>query len=185
MPVDLPSRVLNKLSIRAFNTLHYRAQLPKRVRRTIPYDPFFYPLDSIGEWNRMYGRDGFLQHQCVMPHAAGREALRTILKTAERSGEGSFLAVLKTFGDLESPGMMSFPRPGATLALDFPFKGERTLRLLDALDEIVSEHGGAVYPAKDARMSRKTFEASFPKWREFSRFVDERFSSSFWRRVTG
>jgi FAD/FMN-containing dehydrogenase len=132
----------------------------------------------------MYGRAGFLQHQCVVPHAASPEALRRILETAQRSGEGSFLAVLKTFGDIESPGMLSFPRPGATLALDFPFKGAGTLHLLERLDAIVIEHGGAVYPAKDARMSGGCFEASFPRWREFASFVDERFSSSFWRRVT-
>ena len=185
LPVDLPSGVLNKLSIRAFNAVHYHAQIPKQVRKTVPYDAFFYPLDAIGAWNHMYGRAGFLQHQCVVPPESAREAVRSIFEVTSRSGEGSFLAVLKTFGDLPSPGMISFPRPGATLALDFPLRGSSTLRLLDELDAIVLEHGGAVYPAKDARMSPRCFEASFPDWREFERYVDERFSSSFWRRVTG
>jgi FAD/FMN-containing dehydrogenase len=150
----------------------------------VPYDPFFYPLDSIGNWNRMYGKGGFVQHQCVVPHAAAPEAMKKILLRISASGEGSFLAVLKAFGNAPSPGMMSFPRPGITLALDFPVKGESTLRLLDALDEIVVDYGGAVYPAKDARMSPATFEASFPHWRDFEPFIDPRFSSDFWRRVT-
>ncbi|MPZ49406.1 MAG: FAD-binding protein [Dehalococcoidia bacterium] len=185
LPIDLPNWVLNGASVRAFNALHYHAQLLKRVRKTIPYDPFFYPLDSIGDWNKMYGRRGFLQHQCVLPRETALQSLRSILETGAKSGEGSFLAVLKTFGDVKSPGLMSFPRPGVTLALDFAFKGEKTLRLLDRIDEIVVDHGGAVYPAKDARMSPKTFEASFPRWRDFAGFIDPNFSSSFWRRVTG
>ena len=185
LPVDLPSFVLNRLSIKAFNTLHYHAQLPKRVHKTLPYDPFFYPLDSIGTWNKMYGQRGFLQHQCVIPHEAGAKGMRAILQAISDSGEGSFLAVLKTFGSLTSPGMMSFPRPGVTLALDFPLKGAKTLALVDRLDDIVLEYGGAVYPAKDARMSSRMFDASFPRWREFARYVDPGFSSSFWRRVTG
>jgi FAD/FMN-containing dehydrogenase len=170
--------------IKLFNELYYRRQLGKRVRRIVPYDPFFYPLDSIGDWNRLYGEAGFLQHQCVVPHDASKQALRLMLQATSQSGQGSFLGVLKTFGDVPSPGMMSFPRPGATLALDFPFRGESTLRLLDRLDDIVVDHGGAIYPAKDARMTPACFEASFPQWRQFAELVDQRFSSSFWRRVT-
>jgi FAD/FMN-containing dehydrogenase len=185
VPIELPGALIpNGITARVFNELYYRRQLLKRVRRTVPYDPFFYPLDAIGDWNRLYGERGFLQHQCVVPHDASRRALRLILQATSQAGEGSFLGVLKAFGDIPSPGMMSFPRPGTTLTLDFPFRGERTLRLLDRLDAIVLEHGGAIYPAKDARMSPACFEASFPQWREFAEFVDERFSSSFWRRVT-
>jgi FAD/FMN-containing dehydrogenase len=185
LPFDLPTSILNGATIRAFNAVLYHKQLPRQVRSTVPYDPFFYPLDSIGGWNRMYGNRGFLQHQCVIPHESARKALGAILDATSRSGQASFLSVLKAFGEQPPAGMMSFPRPGATLAMDFAFHGEKTLRLLDALDEIVLAHGGAVYPAKDARMSRRTFEASFPGWRDFLPFVDERFSSSFWRRVTG
>jgi hypothetical protein len=108
-----------------------------------------------------------------------------MLSKIGRDAMGSFLAVLKRFGRPESPGMLSFPRPGLTLALDFPMRGDSTLRLLDELDEIVVQNGGAVYPAKDARMSPRTFEASFPAAGEFRRFVDPALSSSFWRRVTG
>jgi FAD/FMN-containing dehydrogenase len=185
VPFEMPLTLLNNLSVRAFNELWYRKQLAKSVSATQHYDPFFYPLDSVGDWNRIYGRRGFLQHQCVIPHEYARTALLGILEAVARSGQGSFLAVLKTFGDVPSPGMLSFPRPGLTLALDFAVRGQSTFDLLDALDEIVLANHGAVYPAKDARMAPGTFEASFPNWREFSPYVDQRFSSSFWRRVTG
>ncbi|HLF79070.1 MAG TPA: FAD-binding oxidoreductase [Dehalococcoidia bacterium] len=184
LPIDLPEIALNSLSVRAFNWLLYHKQLAPVITATVPFDPFFYPLDSIKDWNRMYGKRGFLQHQCVLPHEAARQALEAMFNTIKGSGQNSFLAVLKTFGDLPSPGMMSFPRPGATLALDFPVRGEATLKLLDRLDDIAIACGGAVYPAKDARMSQRTFEASFPRWREFAEFIDPKFSSSFWRRVT-
>jgi hypothetical protein len=107
-----------------------------------------------------------------------------VFSRVSAAGDGSFLAVLKNFGDVPSPGLMSFPRPGVTLALDFPNRGGRTLGLLEELDAIVRRYGGRVYPAKDARMSPQSFQAYFPEWREFSRFVDPGFSSSFWRRVT-
>jgi FAD/FMN-containing dehydrogenase len=132
----------------------------------------------------MYGRQGFLQYQCVVPYHDNHRAIKEILQQIGQSGEGSFLAVLKTFGRIQSPGMLSFPRPGVTLALDFAFRGETTLRLLDRLDRIVREMCGAVYPAKDARMSAESFQAYFPQWREFARYIDPKFSSSFWRRVT-
>jgi len=93
--------------------------------------------------------------------------------------------VLKNFGSTPSLGMLSFARPGATLAIDFPNRGEPTLRLLESLDEITRSAGGAVYPAKDARMSAESFQRYFPAWQEFTRFIDPKFSSSFWRRVTG
>jgi hypothetical protein len=112
-------------------------------------------------------------------------AIGDMLTHIARSGQGSFLAILKVFGDIRSPGMLSFPRPGATLALDFPFLGEKTLKLLDCLDAITIEAGGAVYPAKDARMSPPMFRQAFPAWRDFGQYIDPQFSSSFWRRVTG
>ncbi|MFL5591430.1 MAG: FAD-binding protein [Ktedonobacteraceae bacterium] len=184
VPFDFPSFVLNTFTVKAFNELYYHTQLSKRVHKVVPYEPFFYPLDSIHEWNRMYGRRGFLQYQFVVPFEDGFAAMREILDRIRRSGEGSFLTVLKTFGDMESPGMLSFPRPGITLALDFAYGGQKTLDVLDDLDIIVRESGGAVYPAKDARMSAENFQAFFPKWREFARYVDPHFSSSFWRRVS-
>lgn len=182
VPVQLPAFALNLVTAKAFNSLYYHAQLSKRSRKTTPYDPFFYPLDAIHEWHRLYGPPGFLQYQFVVPDA-DRSAIKEILRQISRSGVLSLLAVLKVFGDVPSPGMLSFPRPGVTLALDFPFRGSRTLSLLNRLDEVVLANGGVLYPAKDARMSAETFQACYPQWREFSQYIDPKFSSSFWRRV--
>jgi FAD/FMN-containing dehydrogenase len=184
MPFDLPSQVLNTFTVKAFNALYYRSQVSHTVRKVVHYDPFFYPLDSIKDWNGLYGRRGFLQYQCVVPFEGGHESMREILERIRRSGQGSFLTVLKKFGNLPSPGLLSFPRPGLTLALDFAYHGQETLQLLDDLDAIVRQSGGAVYPAKDARMSAQSFQAYFPRWQEFARYKDPKFSSSFWRRVT-
>ena len=109
---------------------------------------------------------------------------RRLLELIAESGQGSFLAVLKTFGHRPSPGILSFPRPGVTVALDFPNTGDSVRELFSKLDEQVLKAGGAIYPAKDARMPRAVFEASFPNWREFEEYIDPAFSSSFWRRVT-
>ncbi len=184
MPVDLPEWFLSGSAIRLFNSAYYTTQKLKPRRSVIPYDPFFYPLDSISAWNRIYGRRGLLQYQCVIPeqHADALEHMMALITSA---GHGSFLAVLKRFGAVASPGILSFPRPGLTYALDFPMRGERTLRLLDRLDEIVSAAGGAIYAAKDARMSTEIFQASYPRWQEMRPYLDEKISSSFWRRVTG
>ncbi len=184
VPFDAPALLLNRWTLRAFNALYYRRQRRKVVRRTMAYDPFFYPLDLLQGWNRLYGRRGFLQYQCLVPLEAGRDALHSLFSRISASGQGSFLAVLKLFGDLPSPGLLSFPRPGPTLALDFPNRGRTTLALLDELDSIVRACGGRVYPAKDARMSAQSFQAYFPEWREFTRYIDPACSSSFWRRVT-
>src|SRR5215469_234894 len=184
LPFNFPSFVLNTLTVKTFNELFYHAQLGKSIHKIVPYDPFFYPLDSLHDWYRMYGKRGFLQYQFVVPFANANEAMGEILGSIRRSGEGSFLTVLKTFGAIQSPGMLSFPRPGLTLALDFAYGGSKTLKLLEELDSIVLQSGGAVYPAKDARMSAGSFQDFFPAWKEFAQYVDPHFSSSFWRRVT-
>jgi FAD/FMN-containing dehydrogenase len=150
----------------------------------VGYDSFFYPLDSIRQWNLMYGRGGFLQHQCVIPESK-LDAFEELLDRVARSGMGSFLVVLKQFGSAPPAGMLSFPRPGLTITFDFAMRGEQTLKLMQSLDEIVRESGGAIYPAKDARMSPALFETSFPSWRNFVPYRDPKVSSSFWRRVTG
>lgn len=182
LPFDLPDFVLGEKSVRLFNALYYRRQLRALRRSTVFYEPFFYPLDAVGDWNRAYGKRGFLQWQCVVPDA---DTVVRLLETIARDRQGSFLVVLKTFGDLPSPGLLSFPRPGFTLALDFPHRGERTLRLLQRLDDLVADAGGALYPAKDARMSPEMFALSFPRLPAFRPHVDPAFSSSFWRRVQG
>jgi hypothetical protein len=143
------------------------------------------PLDGILEWNRIYGPNGFFQYQCVIPEGDAAPALREMLRRISQSGMGSFLTVLKNFGPIPSLGMLSFARCGTTLAIDFPNRGLTTLRLLESLDEITRGAGGAVYPAKDARMSMLSFQHYFPACEAFGQFVDPRFSSSFWRRVTG
>jgi hypothetical protein len=149
------------------------------------YESFFYPLDNLLEWNRMYGPNGFFQYQSVVSRELGRDAVQAMLKEIARSGEGSFLAVLKTFGNRQSVGMMSFPQPGVTLALDFPNKGERTLKLLSRLDAIVREAGGRIYLAKDARMPRDLFEAGYPRLAEFLKYRDSGMSSALSRRLIG
>ena len=183
VPFDLPSGLLNRYSIRIFNSLYYHS-VKWNAPRVIHFEPFFYPLDAIQDWNKAYGRKGFLQYQCVVPLENGRCVIKNILDQTSRLGEGSLLTVLKIFGDRQSPGLMSFPRKGITLALDFPNHGLRTLALLDAIDEMVQQAGGAVYPAKDARMSPQHFQRYFPQWKAFSVYIDPRFSSSLWRRVT-
>ena len=184
VPFDMPDWMLSKCSVRIFNWLYYCSQKLKTRRTCVHYDPFFYPLDSVPRWNLIYGRRGLVQYQFVIPQSSA-EALERIMALIATCGHGSFLAVLKLFGSVASPGLLSFPRPGLTFALDFPMRGEPTLRLLDALDEIVFAAGGAIYAAKDARMSPRMFEASYPRWRELLPFIDVKCSSSFWRRVTG
>lgn len=184
MPFTPPFSLVNGLSLRAFNTLYYWRQPARRKRAVTHYRPYFYPLDGIGHWNRMYGPRGFMQHQCVLPPAHAREGVAALLKEIARSGQGSFLAVLKEFGERPSLGMLSFPRPGTTLALDFPNTGPEVFRLLDRLDAIVAEAGGAIYPAKDARMSPAIFRSGYPRLQEFARHIDPAFSSGLWRRLT-
>jgi FAD/FMN-containing dehydrogenase len=184
-PLKPPFSLINGLTLRAFNELYYRMPRGDGQVKVVPYGPFFYPLDSVQDWNRFYGPNGFFQYQCVVPDGtAGREALSEVLSRISASGQGSFLSVLKRFGAMPSVGMMSFPRPGYTLALDFPNHGGRTLELFERLDEVVMRAGGRVYAAKDSRMSASAFRAFYPQWEAFSAFIDPRFSSSFWRRVT-
>jgi len=183
-PFNCPNIMLNSFSIKAFNTVYYGKQRNKCSRSRVHYDPFFYPLDAVNDWNRIYGNRGFFQYQFVIPFNNGQETMEEILRRITASKQGSFLAVIKTFGEKKSPGMLSFPRPGITLALDFPNRGESTLNLFTELDGIVDAAGGLLYPAKDARMSAEFFQKGYPQWEDFSSFVDPKFSSSFWRRVT-
>ncbi|MDH5778728.1 MAG: FAD-binding oxidoreductase [Gammaproteobacteria bacterium] len=181
MPIDAPSWLLNRASVQLFNSLYYRK--PRKKLSRVYYDGYFYPLDKIAHWNRMYGKRGFFQYQCVVPVDEAESALSKILEKIARSGQGSFLSVLKKFGNNPAPGLLSFPRSGFTLALDFANRGEKTLQLFSELDEITMHYGGAVYPAKDARMSAMAFKQFFPAWENFSQYIDPHFSSSFWRRV--
>jgi FAD/FMN-containing dehydrogenase len=183
VPFDMPAWLLNSRSLRAFNAI-YRNRPWALGRKRIHYDPFLFPLDGIHRWNRLYGRRGFFQHQCAIPTASAPGAIRKLLALTARRSEGSFLAVLKSFGSRASPGILSFPTPGATLALDFPNLGASTLALLKELADIVLESGGRLYPAKDATMSPQHFQAGYPDWRKLEAQRDPAFISDFWRRVT-
>lgn len=183
MPLTPPLSLVNRLTLRPFNTLYYHRQRARLRQSVQHYAPYFYPLDGIRDWNRMYGPKGFLQHQCVLPPAHARAGVAALLAEIARSGQGSFLAVLKEFGDRPAPGLMSFARPGTTLALDFPRRDAGVFALLDRLDVIVVEAGGAIYPAKDARMSPAAFRRGQPRLEQFLPHLDPGFSSSFWRRV--
>lgn len=182
IPFAPPFSLVNRVSLRAFNSFYFHSASPTLQQTITGFLPFFYPLDKIQGWNKLYGRRGFLQYQCVVG-PGHTDAIREILKVLARAKQGSFLAVLKMFGTMQSPGLMSFPRPGPTLALDLPNSGAKTFRLLEQLDTIVRQAQGAVYPAKDARMSPESFSAYFPRSIEFEKFIDPAFSSSFWRRV--
>lgn len=185
LPLPAPPYALNAVTLSAFNAL-YRRRLLGQFRRSkaVPTDKALFPLDGIGQWNLLYGPRGFYQYQCAIPFAAMKDGIRALLSAISRAKQGSFLAVLKTLGASSSGGLMSFPLEGATLALDFPNQGARTLNLLDRLDDIVCEFGGRIYPAKDGRISAQAFQRQYPQWGVFERLVDPNFSSSFWRRVS-
>lgn len=175
--------LVNQVSLKLFNQLYMRTHSGRReYNETIA--KFFYPLDSLLNWNRIYGRKGFYQLQCVVPFE-NASVLTEVLKVIADNKQGSFLSVLKTMGSIKSPAMLSFCRPGVTLALDFPNRGARTTRLLSELESMVMAAGGALYPAKDATMSAATFENSFPNISQFTRFIDPAYTSTFWQRVRG
>ncbi len=184
VPFDFPGWALNRSAMRVFNGAYYHKQRHRHVSALVDYEPFFYPLDKVLHWNRIYGKRGFLQFQCVLPFAHGREGMEAILQAIADSGLGSFLAVLKVMGNPASPGSMSFPMPGITLALDIPIHSDVTFRLFDRLAEMTRELGGRLYPAKDARMTAAQFQFFYPQWREFAAYRDPDFTSSFWERVT-
>jgi L-gulonolactone oxidase len=180
--IDAPSFLLNRFTLSAFNGLYYRLNGRRRLT-TASYNSFFFPLDAIGGWNRLYGRRGFYQYQSVIPSDGAEAATAEMLRTISEAGQGSFLAVLKTFGDIPSPGLLSFPMKGTTLALDFPNHGLSTLRLLDRLDAIVREVGGRLYPAKDGRLPPAMFRTGYKALERFRTHLDPGMSSTFWRRM--
>ncbi|PVX82295.1 FAD-binding oxidoreductase [Paraburkholderia unamae] len=184
VPLTLPIPIFNSLTLRAFNGLYYHRQPNGETRSKVSYDAFFYPLDSVLEWNRIYGRAGFQQYQCVVPQQTARDAIRAILDAISTSGTGSFLAVLKRCGSGVSPGLLSFPMEGTSLALDFPQRDASNVRLFACLDAIVREAGGRLYPAKDAHMSGADFRAAYSKWQELEALRDPAMMSRFWERTT-
>ena len=182
-PFEPPFSFVNNLSGKLVNTLYYRINSSKKSSIK-HYQPFMFPLDAVNKWNRVYGRKGFFQYQCVFPPEVSEYGVKEVLKIIRKSNQKSYLGVVKNFGNIESKGILSFARPGTTLALDFRNKGQETLNLFQQLDSVVAQLKGALYPAKDARMSGEMFRASFPRYEEFLKFVDPKFSSSFWERVS-
>ncbi len=170
VPIDFPVFALNPLSIKAFNFLYYNKQFSPKIQTLIDYDSFFYPLDAIHNWNRIYGKRGFTQYQCTFPKETSREGLRAILDRTGRARMGSFLAVLKLFG--KQTGMMSFPMEGYTLALDFPIS-KRIFPFLDELDEVVAELGGRVYLTKDARLQPEMLRRMYPNLDQFKALLTQ------------
>lgn len=181
LPFDLPEGVLNELTVRAFNRLYYARQQVRDKEEVVGIDPFFYPLDAIGDWNRMYGESGFVQFQCVLPMTESYDGLVEVLKRVQESGLASFLAVLKRMGAPDG-GLLTFPMRGYTLALDIPHR-DGIGDLLYDLHEIVARRGGRIYLAKDAYLRPDVFRemyATYPNWLEVKRQVDpeNRFSSA-------
>ncbi len=179
-PITYP--FINSTSVKVFNELYFSKQISKHTKSLIHYEPFFYPLDKIGKWNNLYGKNGFLQYQFVLPFGDEKNILKKIINKIANSGFSSFLTVLKTFGNIKSPGLLSFPQEGVTMAIDFRLDA-KVFGLLAELDVIILDCGGRVYPAKDARMKTETFMESFPNLEEFKKYKLDNFSSDFWKRV--
>ncbi|MBU9340287.1 FAD-binding oxidoreductase [Burkholderia multivorans] len=184
VPFAPPVSLVNPLTLRAFNAFYYHRHPARTVRMTVDYDSYFYPLDGVLEWHRIYGRRGFQQYQCVLPPGESRTGMKAILDAIGKSGTGSFLAVLKRCGDMVSPGLLSFPMAGTSLALDFPQHDAKNRRLFDILDAIVREAGGRIYPAKDAHISGEDFRAAYPAWQRLEALRDPALMSRFWQRTT-
>ena len=165
VPVTTPGKLLNRHSLSLFNSAYFRWQNFRAGRNRLDQETYFFPLDRIGDWNRLYGSAGFLQYQFVLPVEAGRDGIANVLQRVSDAGKGSFLSVLKKMGPANG-NFLSFTAAGYTLALDFKY--EATLfALLDELDAIVLDHGGRIYLAKDARMSETVFKAGYPDWERF------------------
>lgn len=184
VPLTPPLSLINNLSLRAFNSAYWRVHPARRTPTRSSYAPFFYPLDGIGHWNRIYGRQGFQQFQCVIPDANAEVAMHELLAAIAEAGQGSFLAVLKRCGDVRSPGLLSFPMPGTSLALDFPQSRDLENTLFPRLDAIVRAAAGRLYPAKDAHMSGSDFRQAYPAWEQVEALRDPTLMSRFWKRVT-
>lgn len=184
IPLTPPLSLINRVTLKMFNSIYYRSHKSGRHKTLIKYEPFFFPLDRIQNWNRIYGPRGFQQYQCVLPERDAKQSTTSLLDTIAKENTGSFLAVLKHFGSIKSPGLLSFPMPGVTLALDFPEQGKATRKLFNKLDAIVREVGGRLYPAKDAHMTGEDFRLAYPAWEKVEQLRDPVLSSRFWERVT-
>ena len=175
IPFNLPSFTLNHISVRTFNAIYYWHAKRRPKRQVIDWNTFFYPLDAISGWNKLYGRQGFAQYQCVIPLNCAEIGLRELLDTVSGTKSGAFLAVLKRFGKQES--RFSFPMEGYTLALDFPVN-PKTLSLMDKLDAITMKYNGRTYLAKDSRMSRDLFQLTEPRAQDYKMYRESAFAAN-------
>jgi FAD/FMN-containing dehydrogenase len=182
-PFTPPFSLINRVTLGLLNTAYFAMGVITKGKKTVSYEKFFYPLDGIRHWNRAYGPKGFFQHQCVLPGANAQPALQELLAAIRKAKAGSLLAVLKTTGERELPGLLSFGMKGVTLALDFPNQGAKTLKLLAKLEDIVVKHGGRLNPAKDATMKPETFRTGYPKLGRFLKQKDQGITSLFFERV--
>jgi FAD/FMN-containing dehydrogenase len=183
-PFEAPGFALNRTTVSMFNSVFFHKQMKPHVKTLQDYEPFFYPLDKILRWNRMYGKNGLVQFQYAIPWEHAKEGTIAILHEIAKSGLASFLAVLKAFGEIPSLGMMSFPYAGIMFALDFPIKADLTFPLMRRLGDMTLEFGGRLYPAKDAAMTATQFQTFYPQWQQFAQYRDPMLTSSFWERVT-
>ena len=183
VPFDLPVSALNYPSLKLFNAAYYHLKGRKQKPHLCGYESFFYPLDQVSNWNRLYGQAGLFQHQSLIPEDQARAVIPQMLKATREAGQNSFLTMLKRFGDIKSPGMMSFPQPGYTLTVDFPNRGAATLALLERLDRMTTGAGGRVNPYKDQRMSAAVFKSGFSNWKDLERERDPAINSNFWLRT--
>ena len=186
IPFNFPSFALNSLSVKAFNWLYYKKAPDGESKQKVDIDTFFYPLDAINNWNRIYGKGGFTQYQFILPKEKSYDGLFEILQTISDSGKGSFLAVLKLYGEVNQ-NYLSFPMKGYSLALDFKIE-KGIFELLNSLDEIVLKYGGRIYLTKDVRVSKESFEKGYPNIEKFRNLrkeygMDKKFQSLQSKRV--
>jgi decaprenylphospho-beta-D-ribofuranose 2-oxidase len=186
IPFHFPQFILNSASVRTFNFLYYEKVREKTSEQKVGIDAFFYPLDAIGNWNRMYGKRGLTQYQFILPKETSFEGMNAVLKRISASGRGSFLAVLKLYGPAND-NYLSFPLEGYSLALDFKIE-KGLFEFLDTLDEVVLKYGGRVYLAKDVRVSRRAIEQGYPNIDRFRNIrkeykMDDKFNSLQSRRL--
>jgi len=183
IPFTPPTSLINRHTLKLFNTVYYIRHRPERIEATVDYDRFLYPLDNILNWNRIYGPRGFQQYQCIIPDRDAEPAINELLRAVATANGGSFLAVLKQYGGTTSPGLLSFPLQGASLALDFPQRNSLNTELFPRMDAIVREAKGRLYPAKDAHMSGTDFRSFYPQWEKLDTLRDPALASRFWNRV--
>lgn len=185
VPLTPPVSLINAASLKVFNWAYFAANKRKVGHSAQDIWSFYYPLDALYQWNRIYGPSGFYQYQSVVPPADAQAVTAEMLDTVAQAHQGSFLMVMKVFGNRPAPGMLSFPAPGVTFAMDFPNKMRATRDLLDRLDCIVAEAGGRLYPAKDARMSAQMFRNGYPELGSFLTWRDPAMGSALSRRLIG